>query len=261
MENEYKDLDKKVEQTEDLIDLNLDENLSFNKKFNSYAKRVFNKRDIFLFPNILCYFRILVAIVYLIIYLWPYDFVSGQLLDDSNFLFNSTLCGLLLLVCGYTDFVDGFIARKFNMQSHLGKIFDPLADKLLQLAIGIGFAIKVAYFHEGWDAFYIVYIMFAIFIIKEATLFFFNLYFISKNTELKGPIFFGKATTFIFYVDMGLLVVFYHYFLSLDLYWIITLMVSVPLILFSITYITYFFEFASLKKKIKLKKEIEQKNK
>ena len=133
MENEDKDLAKKVEQTEDLIDLNLDENLSFNKKFNSYAKRVFNKRDIFLFPNILCYFRILVAIVYLIIYLWPYDFVSGQLLDDSNFLFNSTLCGLLLLVCGYTDFVDGFIARKFNMQSHLGKIFKLLPIRLLIL--------------------------------------------------------------------------------------------------------------------------------
>lgn len=248
--NTTKTEENKVEES-DLIDLHLEKEGNFNKKFNTYAKRVFNKRDIFLLPNVLCYFRILVSIAYAILYLWPNDFVSGDPLNGTNFLFNSTLCGLLILLCGYTDFVDGFLARKLKQQSHLGKIFDPLADKLLQLAIGISFVVKITYFHPNWDYFFLVYIMFGIFVIKEGTLFFFNLYFISKNTELKGPIFFGKATTFIFYVDMGLLLVFYHYFLETKLYWLITMMVCIPLVLFLITYIIYFFEFASLKKKIK----------
>ena len=36
---------------------------------------------------------------------------------------------------GLTDVVDGFIARKFNMISHVGRILDPVADKLTQIAV------------------------------------------------------------------------------------------------------------------------------
>jgi len=43
--------------------------------------------------------------------------------------------GSLLLLSGATDVVDGFIARKFNMISDLGKVLDPVADKLTQGAV------------------------------------------------------------------------------------------------------------------------------
>ena len=42
---------------------------------------------------------------------------------------------LLLLICAVSDVLDGAIARKFNMITSLGKILDPLADKLLQAAM------------------------------------------------------------------------------------------------------------------------------
>lgn len=42
---------------------------------------------------------------------------------------------IVLLVSGLTDIIDGFIARKFNMVSNLGKALDPVADKLTQGAM------------------------------------------------------------------------------------------------------------------------------
>lgn len=41
----------------------------------------------------------------------------------------------MFIISGLTDIVDGFIARKFNMISDFGKAFDPVADKLTQLAV------------------------------------------------------------------------------------------------------------------------------
>ena len=39
----------------------------------------------------------------------------------------------LFLFSGVTDIVDGFIARHFNMITDVGKVYDPLVDKLMQL--------------------------------------------------------------------------------------------------------------------------------
>lgn len=43
----------------------------------------------------------------------------------------------LLAALGTTDFLDGYIARRFNQTSELGKILDPVADRLL-LFVGVG---------------------------------------------------------------------------------------------------------------------------
>ena len=43
----------------------------------------------------------------------------------------------LMIIGALTDLVDGKIARKFNQVSNLGKILDPVADKLSQIAIVI----------------------------------------------------------------------------------------------------------------------------
>lgn len=40
----------------------------------------------------------------------------------------------IFAVCCFTDFLDGFIARKYNMVTDLGKLLDPIADKILVCA-------------------------------------------------------------------------------------------------------------------------------
>jgi cardiolipin synthase len=64
---------------------------------------------------------------------------------------------LLLVVYIFTvflDFIDGFIARKFSQESELGKIIDPLADKLLILSLLITLTIKFDF--PLWLAIFIV---------------------------------------------------------------------------------------------------------
>jgi CDP-diacylglycerol--glycerol-3-phosphate 3-phosphatidyltransferase len=48
--------------------------------------------------------------------------------------FNSFLAALIYAVVSATDFLDGYIARKKNMITVIGKFFDPLADKLIVMA-------------------------------------------------------------------------------------------------------------------------------
>jgi len=66
----------------------------------------------------------------------------GRLLCIPLFLWllfgrdNRVAAASLLAVLGATDWVDGFIARRYNQVSTLGKVLDPTADRLL-LAVGV----------------------------------------------------------------------------------------------------------------------------
>lgn len=69
-------------------------------------------------PNALTIIRILL-IPFIILYIFT-----------GNYIF----AFVLFTISGLTDIADGFIARKFNLISNFGKLMDPLADKLTQIA-------------------------------------------------------------------------------------------------------------------------------
>jgi CDP-diacylglycerol--glycerol-3-phosphate 3-phosphatidyltransferase len=48
------------------------------------------------------------------------------------------LAALLFILLSLTDLIDGYVARKYNQVSELGKMLDPLADKVLVLTVLIG---------------------------------------------------------------------------------------------------------------------------
>lgn len=85
------------------------------KKNSGYTGSAQNR--IFTIPNILSFFRLcLIPVI-----VWQYCIAE-----------NFELTGYILLLSGLTDIVDGYIARHFHMTSDLGKVLDPIADKLTQ---------------------------------------------------------------------------------------------------------------------------------
>jgi CDP-diacylglycerol---glycerol-3-phosphate 3-phosphatidyltransferase len=54
---------------------------------------------------------------------------------------NYSLCLLLFFYAAISDFLDGYLARKYNLASDLGVIFDPIADKILTLFLILTFTL------------------------------------------------------------------------------------------------------------------------
>ena len=78
---------------------------------------------IFTIPNIISFFRIALIIAFVPVYF-------------ANSIKNNVIIAFgIIVLSGLSDVVDGFIARRFNMVSELGKILDPIADKLTQAAV------------------------------------------------------------------------------------------------------------------------------
>ncbi len=80
-------------------------------------------------PNMLTILRILLIPVYL------FFFYSSL---ENNILF----AGIVFILAGFSDVLDGYIARKYNLISKLGVVLDPIADKLMTFAVLITFTTK-----------------------------------------------------------------------------------------------------------------------
>lgn len=144
------------------------------------------KKEIFTIPNLLSLFRLVLIPVYITIYLHaqtPGDYL---------------LAGSVLAVSCLTDAVDGKIARKFHMISHLGKLLDPLADKCTQLALTICLSTR-----------YLVLLpVLALFIVKELFQLIAVIVNLRKGKALPGALFAGKLCTTVLFVSLILLVLF-----------------------------------------------------
>ena len=106
----------------------------------------------------------------------------------------------VLALSGLSDFLDGKIARRFNQISDLGKVLDPVADKLTQITIAVLLYIKFSSSSESliktfsW--------IFLVFIIKEFVMVLFGGIMIAIGLRPSAAEIYGKAATFFFYFVM-----------------------------------------------------------
>ncbi len=84
-------------------------------------------------PNILTFGRLVLTILFLGMLLYiPHA-------DDRIFAFDAAFT--VFLIAGLTDIIDGPVARKLNVATKLGRMLDPLADKVLVCGAFICFAV------------------------------------------------------------------------------------------------------------------------
>jgi len=85
-------------------------------------------------PNTLAFIRLLLAPVMFFLLVNR----DSNLLQNIHFTWLDYIAAFIFVVASSTDFFDGYIARTFNQITTLGKILDPLADKMLTLAGFLG---------------------------------------------------------------------------------------------------------------------------
>lgn len=87
-------------------------------------------------PNRITVCRIILSVLLLILLIFPLDKVGisfPEIMVNENFIIDSKylICGVVFMIASLTDFLDGHLARKYNMVTDLGKVMDAIADKIL----------------------------------------------------------------------------------------------------------------------------------
>lgn len=146
------------------------------------------KKELFTIPNMLSIFRLVLIPVYIYIYL--------NATEDHHYWIAA---GILAISC-LTDMIDGKIARKFNMISQVGKVLDPLADKMTQLSLMICLSTQ----HGA------LRILLLLFLIKEFFQLAAMILNLRKGKALDGALMSGKISTTVLFISLIILVMMPH---------------------------------------------------
>ena len=142
------------------------------------------KHEVFTIPNYLSLFRLLLIPVYTLLYLNA---------GDSR---ESFLSAVILGVSCLTDMVDGQIARRFNMISNVGKVLDPLADKLTQLSLIVCLSVRYPVLRG----------VLILFVMKELFQSSIVLIMFHRGKILSGALWAGKICTTVLFVSFIILI-------------------------------------------------------
>ena len=145
--------------------------------------RIFKKDQILTIPNLLSVIRLLMIplIVWLYIGVEHYQAATG-----------------VLVASAITDIADGIIARKFHMVSDLGKILDPIADKLTQCVLIVCLSSRYK-----WMSVLIV-----LFIGKEICMATLGYLALKRKDTVNSAKWYGKLNTVFLYIVISVLILF-----------------------------------------------------
>ncbi len=144
------------------------------------------KKEIFSIPNLLSFFRLALIPVYAYIYL------------NATQMHQYVLAGTIMAVSCLTDMIDGKIARHFNMITTVGKILDPIADKMTQFTLTLCLSLEYP----------VLMPVLALFVVKEAFQLIAGIFFLRKGRMLPGALMTGKVCTTVLFISLIALVLF-----------------------------------------------------
>ncbi|MBL4649283.1 MAG: CDP-diacylglycerol--glycerol-3-phosphate 3-phosphatidyltransferase [Aureispira sp.] len=146
-------------------------------------------------PNALTVLRIILGFIV------PYMMITG----DFNI---RVWAAILFAIAAFTDWLDGWYARRYNLITQLGKILDPIADKIIVL--GSFVAVSDVFFDEMYSIWWIIPIF-----LREVVITIYRLVFLlRKKPIVVAASWSGKAKTVMQMVTLP----FAYFYLMLSLY-------------------------------------------
>ena len=167
------------------------------------------RKQLFTIPNLLSFLRL--CMIPLIIWLYC---------AQKNYV----LTAVVLVLSGVTDTIDGFIARRFNMVTDLGKALDPIADKLTQASVMFCLLTR----------FRMMLVPLLLLIFKEVCNGIMSLFVIKKTGKVCGADWHGKVCTWLLYAMMFLHIVWF----DISRQWS-TALISICVIMMTVSFALY----------------------
>lgn len=167
------------------------------------------RKQIFTIPNFLSFLRL--CMIPLIIWLYC---------AQKNYV----LTAVVLVLSGVTDTIDGFIARRFNMVTDLGKALDPIADKMTQASVMFCLLTR----------FQMMLVPLLLLIFKEVCNGIMSLFVIKKTGKVCGADWHGKVCTWLLYAMMFLHIVWF----DISRQWS-TALISICVIMMTVSFALY----------------------
>lgn len=149
-------------------------------------RKRFGAKEIFSIPNLMGYFRILLIPVFCVLF-----FTADT---ERDYL----LAAVVVLISTVTDFLDGWVARRFDMITELGKFVDPVADKLTHGALAVCLAFRYP----------LMFLIAGIMVVKEGFMAVMGLIKLKEGKKLDGAMWFGKVCTAALFLVMCVLLLF-----------------------------------------------------
>ena len=146
-----------------------------------------NKKDLYTIPNLICYLRIQLIPVFCWLYIRaeaPIDYLWAT---------------FVVLFSSVTDLFDGMIARKFHQVTDLGKVLDPVADKLTHAAMAICLITRYP----------LMWALVALMAVKEGYMAYMGIHYLKKDQMMDGAQWYGKICTASLFLGMVVLFFFY----------------------------------------------------
>ena len=141
----------------------------------------FSAKNILTIPNLISLFRIL--LIPLIIWLYC-----------GKKQYTATIA--VIAISGTSDIIDGKIARKFNMVSDVGKVLDPIADKLTQVTLVICLTARYPW----------MWALLALFAVKECLMLLWGYLTLKITDTINSAKWYGKLSTVVLYAVMMILI-------------------------------------------------------
>ncbi len=146
----------------------------------------YTRKEILSIPNVMGYLRILLIPALMITYIRASSYASYA------------IPSLILLFSALLDLFDGIVARKFHMVTDLGKMLDPIADKLTHGAVALCLALRYP----------LMIPLLVLMVIKELYMAIRGYLHLKRGGTVYGAMRFGKVCTATLFIAFAILMIF-----------------------------------------------------